>query len=356
VHVNINKWWVNNPDERFWIETTDRVDVGIDLNAPQLDESGQVNWRYSLIEDVGDGDVVFHYRKQERAITAWSWAVGSTVADQVRWAAHGTSARGRGVIAYERPGWRLGLEGPFPLARPLTLDQIAARAGDVRRLVADLRHQHGTLYFPFELSARRPPRPLQGYIFKLPASFRELFPALSDAMPRVGAVASPQPANHVGTNVGQDYVEADVGAAISGVAPFAVDPSVVDRGRRGHARTQNLVAEQARLAGLRPIKASPDDPQFDVAWESAGHLYVREVKSLTKANEEQQLRLGLGQVLRYRHLLEQRGRTVTAVLAGERRPTDPSWDEVCQRYDVVLVWPDVLSSRLFANVSHTVHS
>jgi hypothetical protein len=146
--VNVNRWWATDSNERFWVETTDRADVGVDLNAPQLDESGQVNWRYSLIEEVRDGDVVYHYRKQRRAITAWSWAVGSAVADRVRWAAHGTSARGRGVVAYERPGWRLGLEGPFPLTHALRLDQIAARGDDVHQLVADLRQQYGSLYFP----------------------------------------------------------------------------------------------------------------------------------------------------------------------------------------------------------------
>lgn len=114
-----------------WIETTDREDLGVDLNAPQADESGRVNWRYSLINEVGDGDVVYHYRKQELAITAWSWAVGSTAADHVRWAAQGTSARSNGVLAYDRPGWRLGLEGPFPLPVPLTLDEIDQRASEL---------------------------------------------------------------------------------------------------------------------------------------------------------------------------------------------------------------------------------
>lgn len=352
--VKINRWWSTDPDERFWIETTDRDDVGVDLNAPQLDEAGNANWRYSLINEVGDGDVVYHYRKQERAITSWSWAVGSTVEDQVRWAAHGTSARGRGVVAYQRPGWRLGLEGPFALPSPITLDDIAARADDVRHLVADLRRKHGPLYFPFELSPKRPSRPLQGYVFKLPARLRTLFPELSDAVARRGAVTTPRPNRaRRRTEVGSDYVDADEGAAISGVVPFAVDPSVIDRGRRGHARTQNAVAEHVRGAGLQPLVPSPDDPQFDLAWRHAGALYVCEVKSLTLGNEEQQLRLGLGQLLRYRHLLEQRGHAVTAVLAVERCPSDLSWDDVCQRYDVDLVWPDVLSVRLLGDSATT---
>jgi hypothetical protein len=167
-------------------------------------------------------------------------------------------------------------------------------------------------------------------------------------VPRLGAVTGPRSNRPEPTDVGQEYIEANEDAAISGVTPFAVDPSVVDRGRQGHARTQNLVAQQIRLAGLRPLVASPDDPQFDVAWDHDGCLHVCEVKSLTKSNEEQQLRLGLGQLLRYRHLLEQRGTAIRAVLAAERQPSDPSWEDVCLRYEVVLVWPDVLSTRLFA--------
>jgi hypothetical protein len=52
----------------------------------------------------------------------------------------------------------------------------------------------------------------------------------------------------------------------------------------------------------------PDEPQYDLAWLAGDTLYVAEVKSLTAANEERQLRLGLGQVLRYTHLLAGRAR------------------------------------------------
>jgi hypothetical protein len=63
------------------------------------------------------------------------------------------------------------------------------------------------------------------------------------------------------------------------------------------------------------------------------------VKSITTANEERQLRLGLGQVLRYRNLLAARGRKVTAVLVPERVPIDATWKSLCQELGVVLVVP-----------------
>lgn len=108
---------------------------------------------------------------------------------------------------------------------------------------------------------------------------------------------------------------------------------------RGHARTQNALAGLLRSRGLRPRSAKPGEPQFDIAWVNGPTLFVAEVKSLTKRNEEQQLRLGLGQVLRYRNLLSTPRQQVRAVLAGERRPSDPRWTTLCDEYDVCLVWP-----------------
>ena len=56
-----------------------------------------------------------------------------------------------------------------------------------------------------------------------------------------------------------------------------------------------------------------------------------EVKSNTPKNEERQLRLGLGQVIRYRQLLAREERSVKAMIATEREPTDPSWSALAGR-------------------------
>jgi hypothetical protein len=53
----------------------------------------------------------------------------------------------------------------------------------------------------------------------------------------------------------------------------------------------------------------------DVAWRDAdGRQYIAEVKSVVGANDVDQLRLGLGQVLEYRHRLDALGLSVTAVM------------------------------------------
>jgi hypothetical protein len=113
----------------------------------------------------------------------------------------------------------------------------------------------------------------------------------------------------------------------------------VERGLQGHADTQNALADILAAAGIAPRSPRADEPNFDLAWERDGVAYVAEVKSITRANEERQLRLGLGQVLRYRGLLRERLEEVRAVLVAEHEPSDPSWRKLCEEVDVSLVVP-----------------
>lgn len=65
--------------------------------------------------------------------------------------------------------------------------------------------------------------------------------------------------------------------------------------------------------------------------------YVVEMKSITRTNEEKQLRLGLGQVLRYRQLLVPAGhRAVDVQVAG--RPPPESWQALCDQLGVIQMW------------------
>jgi hypothetical protein len=122
---------------------------------------------------------------------------------------------------------------------------------------------------------------------------------------------------------------------------FAVDPDLIDRGTTAHMDIQDALAKALRTHGLRPLSPKPSDPQFDIAWVQDDVAFITEVKSLTDANEERQLRLGLGQVLSYAHLLNWPGaHAVRAVLAVERRPTADYWTTLCAEHDVILTWPD----------------
>lgn len=69
---SIHTWWAGDPQQRFWLEITDRPDIGVDLHCPQRDATGSRTPGYSLIWSVEPGDVIFHYSRPERAIVAWS--------------------------------------------------------------------------------------------------------------------------------------------------------------------------------------------------------------------------------------------------------------------------------------------
>jgi hypothetical protein len=89
-----------------------------------------------------------------------------------------------------------------------------------------------------------------------------------------------------------------------------------------------------------------EGPFYDLAWETETTIFVAEVKSLTLTNEERQLRLGLGQVLRYWHALSSRPKPVIAVLAVEERPADESWLGLADRLGIWLLWPERMPAAI----------
>lgn len=101
--------------ERYWLEITDRPDIGVDLHAPQRDASGNPTPGYSLMWWVIPGDAVFHYDRRQRAITAWSRAVGGVAEAPVVWLSHRSATHRRIGAAQAQPGWWLDLEGPYAL-------------------------------------------------------------------------------------------------------------------------------------------------------------------------------------------------------------------------------------------------
>ena len=126
--------------------------------------------------------------------------------------------------------------------------------------------------------------------------------------------------------LGAPYRQVPVTGLSGSRDPFSVDPALVERGLRGHTDTQNELASVLSNAGIEPRRGLPPGPNFDLAWQKDGTVFVAEVKSITAENEEHQLRLGLGQVLRYRQRLSALGHDrVVAVLVPERQPRDPSW-------------------------------
>ncbi len=130
----IHCWWLDRPEERYWLEVTDRPDLGINLKAPQVNERGAEFWSYSLLRQVRPGDVVFHYDRAKSAIVARSTATGQFWDDKIVWAARGTYARDAGIAPHERDGWYVGLESFTRLPTALSLDDIRSRTAEGRNI------------------------------------------------------------------------------------------------------------------------------------------------------------------------------------------------------------------------------
>ncbi|HEX4805066.1 MAG TPA: hypothetical protein VFU94_04125 [Conexibacter sp.] len=333
--TGIKPWWRDLPSERFWLEASHRTDRGIDLHAPIANKDGDPYWSYELVREVRAGDVVFHYDAGKMAIVAWSVATGDHWRQDAWWAARGTSSRDRAPVL--QPHWFCGLNGPFELDAPLRRAALVAEGATIAAVRAQLPVAPGDKpYFPFQLR-RDGLRIGQGYLFKLPAALVAHFPPLAAAVGESELRDSPA-ADPAREPAGRGYRRADTTATVAERDPFPVDPAVVERSLRSHALLQNELADMVSAAGYEP--RSPDGTAFfDLAWHEEDVLWVAEVKSLTAANEERQLRLGLGQLLRYRHMLAGQAREVRAMLYVERRPRDNAWIEVCEAVDVVLRWP-----------------
>ena len=151
------------------------------------------------------------------------------------------------------------------------------------------------------------------------------------------------------SQLGRAYRDADESPphAEKEESPSLRDPDIVGRGLAAHNKMQNFVAHIVRKLSWIPRSPAQDEPEFDLAWITGKALFVCEVKSLTSANEERQLRIATGQVIRYRQKLTARGfEPVIAVIAAEREPEDQSWNALCDREGIILIWPENSEKRL----------
>jgi hypothetical protein len=345
--MDVHAWWNEDPLERYWMEITGRPDLGADLHAPRLDDGGRETPTYALVREVQDGDIVLHYEKDAKAITAWSAAQGGFWEGETIWGTpRSTGPSGAPVEPYPREGLWHGLHGPFYLDDPLTLAELRESEQQIAGILFELESQHGKpLYFPFQLRGDGL-RAAQGYLTKMPAALVEALPKLPDMLEDLPATVPSPPAPLETKELGRAYVPVDVAASQVERDPFTVDPAAIERGLRSHGELQNLLAERVVELECETRSPCPQDPPWDLLWLCGKDIWVAEIKSLTPANEERQLRLGLGQVLIYRQRLERTHPSVSAVLMVEWKPLDPDWHELCDRLGVLLLWPDVVAQRL----------
>lgn len=188
------------------------------------------------------------------------------------WGAHG-QASGRGPVdPYFPRGGRHPLDGSYALPQPVTRDQIREREPQFREVYERLQAEHPgkPLYFPFQFSDSRPVRAFQGYLTKFPRALVAVVPELAEvesvANDTALTPADPTPAAGA-SDLGTDYRPANPRARTARRQPFEVDPDLVDRVSRSHARTQEALAAAVRAAGLVPRSPNPGEPFFDLAWD-----------------------------------------------------------------------------------------
>lgn len=121
--------------------------------------------------------------------------------------------------------------------------------------------------------------------------------------------------------------------------PRTIDPDVVGEARNRHNATVRAIHAFLRSRGRRPIKPTGwFGEQPDVVWREGSDLHIVEVKGLSDQNERQQLRLGLGQILRYRFISQEQGYRPQAWLVTDTAPADFLWNRICESVGVRLWW------------------
>jgi hypothetical protein len=336
----MHRWWDQDPTEIYWLEITNRPDVGNDLHAPSLDDSGAPSPSYQLVTEVKDGEVVFHYEKEAKGITSWSVAEGGFWEAETVWGTPRSTGRsGAPVEPYVRDGLWHGLRGPYPLKAPLGLEELRGAESRLREIHGQLAERYSNpLYLAFQLRSDGV-RASQGYLQKLPAEIVSHFGQLRAV---VGATHHRPSGGARQTGPGDTYRPA-LAPRLEQPDPFSVDPSVVERGLMSHARLQNFLVEILESHGRSARSPGPSDAPWDVLWVTGDEIWVAEVKSLTDKNEERQLRLGLGQLLRYRQRLSSESSSpVRGLMLVEREPTDPTWIGLCESLDIQMLWPSIL--------------
>ncbi|MFG1902793.1 hypothetical protein [Micromonospora carbonacea] len=117
------------------------------------------------------------------------------------------------------------------------------------------------------------------------------------------------------------------------------DADAYRAGAADHDRLCRMLIAHLAGSGLR-AGAGLAGVNVDLAWrDAAGNQFIAEVKSIDDRNHVDQLRLGLGQVLEYRHRLAAAGLPAMPVLVVSRLP-DPTWREVCAANGVLLLAGD----------------
>lgn len=262
--VAISEWWAADPDQRFWMEITERDDLGADLFAPTANDKGRPYWGYELITYVQAGDIVLHWHKtlaDEPGIVGWSEATGAYEDTDISWQAHGTVGRARGSLR-ERPAWRMPLVNFTLLTDPVLLSAARAREAELRQAESDLeaRYPDRSLYYPFGFSDKRDLRAQQTYFVKMPREVLEIL-ALNELEDVPGPKGRPRSKGKAAKGNNGGYIaDSAVRSAIEwravnlAIAEYEADGYEVDY--TGSSKPYDLVVTKGRDMRRVEVKGS----------------------------------------------------------------------------------------------------
>ncbi|WP_146231008.1 hypothetical protein [Micromonospora sicca] len=225
---------------------------------------------------------------------------------------------------WERRGVELARDG----TRTLAEDKYLLRCPDIRTAQWLLRQP------PVMAGARM----LNGWVAAGPFPFKSRYRPEIAARAWLAAetlLAAESPAAPIG---GQGFDRPYTGSAVPAELPAqrSFDAAAYRAGVNEHDRLCRALVDHLAASGLR-VGAGLAGVNVDLAWrDTEGRQFIAEVKSVVGGNEVEQLRLGLGQVLEYRHRLATLGMWVTPVLVVSRC-TDRAWPAICGDSHVILL-------------------
>ena len=321
-------WWDTLDEEKYWVEITDRRDIGRDLNCPQTDDRGKPEGSYSLIKAIKPGDVVFHYSTRKQRIEGASVAGGPLEERATTWIAHGRLARLK-PIQVQRPGWWLPIYGFSEAKQKLTLAEVRqpgdqawiyqwihSKAVDIQnRRNAGERKLQKAIAAPFQRYGGYTLRAQQGYLTKMPVDFINRWTKLSDT---VDALSTQQEQLSVLAEV---YPFEEAIGSLDGVfvaksaADYEVEiKSATQRRTRKH---EKLVNEAATI--LTSLGASVSSPHpIDLFITSPVRVIVE--AKIGFPTPRYAIRHALGQLHEYRYFLKHFGAKLCVLL--EQKPDD----------------------------------
>jgi hypothetical protein len=127
-------------------------------------------------------------------------------------------------------------------------------------------------------------------------------------------------------------------------APHQVDLSALDAATSRHMSLQDELANHLSERGIEARSPGSWQPQFDLAFEHQGQRYVVEIKSGAPVSA-QQVRLGVGQILEYCHLMQDDERRVSPVLLLQGDPPGP-WNVLLRDLGIRVIRGDAISASL----------